>query len=144
MSCVGANLVREANRRYNTTGHTYEITLNNQCNVEPCTDREIGTPTCKLNCIPLIDIKNHPNECVDVLAIVDKVGDISTVKVRATQADLSKRDVTLIDESCTQIQFTLWGDSVDKITSDNIGHVFGIKGASVREFNGIIFKSQQM
>jgi hypothetical protein len=32
---------------------------------------------------------------------------------------------------------TLWGDEgVEKITPEHIGQVIGVKGASVREFNG--------
>lgn len=136
VSCVGGSTVREANKRFNSTGHIYEITLNVQCNVELCTDRHIGTPVVKLNAMRLLDIKHHANECVDVLAIIDKVDEIGSVTAKATQQQLSRRNVTLIDMSCTQVVMTLWGNDVDKITPDQVGQVIGVKGAPVREFNG--------
>jgi replication factor A1 len=128
--------VREANKRFNSTGHTYEISLNGQCDIELCQDRDLGVPACKLNTISLLDIKNHSNLCVDVLAAIDKVEDITTVLTKKDQKNLSKRNVTLIDDSCTQVQLTLWDNAVNKITPENIGEIFGFKGLSVREFNG--------
>jgi len=70
------------------------------------------------------------------LVIIDKVDEISSVTAKATQQPLQRRNVTIIDRSCTQVVMTLWGNDVDKITPDQIGQVVGIKGASVREFNG--------
>lgn len=108
--------------------------------MEVCNDRDIGIPACKLNCIPLIDVKHHANECVDVLVVVDKVDDIVNVTIKSTQKIVPRRNVTLIDDSCAQVQFTLWNDHVDKITPESLGNVFGIKGASVREYNGNLFE----
>lgn len=134
--CSGDHILREANKRFNSTGHAYEITLNAQCDIDRCDDRDIGTPTVKLNNVPLVDIKNHENECVDVLAIIDKVGEIASVTTKTTQQQLQRRNVTLIDTSCTKVLITLWRDDVKKITPEQIGQVIGIKGASVREFKG--------
>lgn len=89
-----------------------------------------------MRCIPLLDIKNHPNECVDLLAIIDKVDEISSVIAKATQKNLRLRNVTLIDDSCTQVKLTLWENDMDKITPDMTGSIIGIKGAPVREYNG--------
>jgi ssDNA-binding replication factor A large subunit len=90
----------------------------------------------KLNLMPLSDIKHHPNECVDVLAVVDKVDDISEVTARATQQLLKKRNVTLVDQSCTAVTMTLWANQASSFGSENTGRILAIKGASVREFNG--------
>jgi ssDNA-binding replication factor A large subunit len=78
----------------------------------------------------------HANECIDALAIIDGVDEPSSVVAKATQKTLIRRNVTLVDDGCVQVQLTLWSDDVDKITPDMIGNVIGIKGAPVREFNG--------
>lgn len=94
-----------------------------------------------MNLIPLIDVKDHANQMVDVMAVIDKVEEVATVVSRTTQQPLRRRNVTLIDESCTQVVLTMWNDQVDKFTEENIGEVWGVKGASVREFNGERFLS---
>jgi len=89
-----------------------------------------------LNLIPLADIKHHQNECVDVLAVVDKVEEVGEVTARTTQQQLKKRNVVLLDQSQTAVTMTLWNEQALSFTDENVGRIFAIKGASVREFNG--------
>lgn len=53
---------------------------------------------------------------------------------------MDKRDVYLVDESGVEVALTLWGDKAVEFNNENIGQVIGIKGCSVREFNGIFCK----
>ena len=55
------------------------------------------------------------------------------------QKQLDKRDIFLVDKSGTETCLTLWGDNA-KNFSIPLQTVIGVKGASVREFNGIKFK----
>lgn len=48
--------------------------------MEYCTD-EFVTPKMKLKPILLSNVPQHANECVDVQAIVDRIGDITQVKL---------------------------------------------------------------
>lgn len=63
--------------------------------------------------------------------------------------EVVKRDITLIDETATQVVMTLWGEQVfifyeiqtssfqaKDFDDEGVGHAIGIKGALVREFNG--------
>lgn len=49
---------------------------------------------------------------VDVVGVVKHIGDINTVVARATQKELRKRDVHLVDDSGAQVAVTIWGEEV--------------------------------
>ena len=136
ISGSGSGSVRSANKSYNTTGHDYELYLQRDSEVNLCTDQHIEQPKFKLNLVPLNRIREHIGECVDILAVIDRVNEISQVTTRADGRQLNKRDIFLVDKSGVEISFTLWGEKVSDITPDNVGVVIGIKGATIKEFNG--------
>uniref|UniRef100_A0A914H1U3 Replication protein A subunit n=1 Tax=Globodera rostochiensis TaxID=31243 RepID=A0A914H1U3_GLORO len=113
----GPRSVRAANKRFNATGHDYELVLDRDSEVVYC-DEQFETPKLKLKPILLKDLPNHVNECVDVHAIVDRVGEVSQVTSRKDMRQFDKRDIFL----ATTFHATP-------------GTVLGINGASVREFN---------
>lgn len=81
-------------------------------------------------------MKNHSGKCIDILAVVERVDDVIDSTSRTTGKELKRRHVIMVDESCVQAQMTLWNEGVDAIDQGSLGNVLGIKGASVREFNG--------
>lgn len=143
--------VREANKRFNSTGHSYEITLNAKCDVsssssacsfilsfqvEPATDRFVEETAMKLRPIKLTEIKSHANECVDVVAVVRECNDAQQLTSKQGK-NLTKRDVLLVDDSMVEVRFTLWEEAaLDPGPFAMVGSAVAIKGASVREFNG--------
>ncbi|KAM3724830.1 putative replication factor Asubunit [Dirofilaria immitis] len=137
MFYVSGGTVKQANKRFNTTGHDYEITVRNDSEVMPCLDREkIEQPKLILNIVRLCNVANHVNESIDIIAIVEKVNDIMQVTARSTGAHLEKRDIMLIDMSETEITLTFWGEQARTYDKEIEGQTIGIKGAFVKEFNG--------
>ncbi|MFH4975641.1 hypothetical protein AB6A40_002350 [Gnathostoma spinigerum] len=137
MYYVSGGTVKQANKRFNTTGHDYELTLRSDTEVSPCLDRaKIGQPKLSLNVVPLSKIAAHVNECVDVIGVIDKIGEVQQVTARATGTQLDKRDVFLIDQSGTIASLCVWGEACHKYSEDQVGQTLGIKGASVKEYNG--------
>jgi len=47
---------------------------------------------------------------LDVCAIVHSVGEISSIIAKATQKELIKRDVEIVDDSEMLVRLTVWGD----------------------------------
>jgi len=41
-----------------------------------------------------------------------------------------------VDQSGTEVVYTLWGESASGFDKNNVGKVVVVKAASVREFNG--------
>uniref|UniRef100_A0A0R3RIM8 Replication protein A subunit n=1 Tax=Elaeophora elaphi TaxID=1147741 RepID=A0A0R3RIM8_9BILA len=137
MFYVSGGTVKQANKRFNTTGHDYEVTIRNDSEVLPCLDREkIEQPKLSLSIVRLCNISNHIGEPVDIIAIVEKVNDIMQVTARNTGAQLEKRDIILIDTSETEITLTFWGEQARTYDKEIEGQTIGIKGAFVKEFNG--------
>uniref|UniRef100_A0A915C2S8 Replication protein A subunit n=3 Tax=Parascaris univalens TaxID=6257 RepID=A0A915C2S8_PARUN len=137
MYYISGGTVKQANKRYNTTGHDYELTMRSDTEICPCVDRErIEEPRLNLNVVPLAMVSSRAGQCIDVIAIIDQVSDLQQVTQRSTGALLEKRDLHLIDESGAVVVLTLWGEQARSHNLDLQHQAVGIKGASVREFNG--------
>ncbi|TKR60390.1 hypothetical protein L596_027645 [Steinernema carpocapsae] len=73
-------IVKAADKRYNSTGHDYEVTVRNDNDIVHCTDRPlIGLAPLKLNVTPLDKISAAVGKNVDILAVVEKVEDVTEV-----------------------------------------------------------------
>ncbi|KAK0414152.1 hypothetical protein QR680_007173 [Steinernema hermaphroditum] len=132
-------IVKAADKRYNSTGHDYEITIRNDADVSVCTDRAVmKAAPLKLNVRPLNKIgAGLQGQGIDVLAIVEKVDEPSDVTVRSTGNIIKKRNVYLVDDSNTMVQLTIWNDKAVEFNVDPGEHpVIGIKNAQVSEYNG--------
>lgn len=110
MYYISGGTVKQANKRFNTTGHDYEITIRNDSEVEsymlmlfqniprnstseknpnaasrflqisPCMDRDkIEQPHLSLNAVRLNQAASHVGEAVDIIAIIERVGEIVQV-----------------------------------------------------------------
>uniref|UniRef100_A0A915CMF3 Replication protein A subunit n=1 Tax=Ditylenchus dipsaci TaxID=166011 RepID=A0A915CMF3_9BILA len=132
----GPGSVKSANKQFNSTGHDYELMLGRESDVTPCTDVIIDEPKFRVNAVPLLRVTEHINECIDVLAVIDRASELSQVTTRAEQKQLDKRDLFLIDESAAEVSLTLWGDKAKEFNMAHLHEVIGIKGALVKEFNG--------
>jgi replication factor A1 len=49
---------------------------------------------------------------IDTLGVVKSVGDVTTIVTKATNRELKKRDIQLVDNSNSAITCTLWGKQV--------------------------------
>ncbi|RCN48712.1 replication factor-a protein 1 [Ancylostoma caninum] len=126
--------VKQANKRFNTTGHDYELSINANTEIAPCHD-QIPKPVLVLKICPLANIPSHKDENIDVLAVVDKMDPVNKFISRQGR-ECVKRDVQLIDQSGTVVQLTLWGDQAENFDEHAVGQVMSIKGALVKEWNG--------
>ena len=49
-----------------------------------------------------------------MIGVVKTTNDLTSVKSRATQKEIMKRDITIVDEGECSIRLTLWGAEVQK------------------------------
>ncbi|KAI6205491.1 hypothetical protein M3Y94_00798300 [Aphelenchoides besseyi] len=132
--CGASGVVREANKRFNSTNNSYDITLNGKCDVDLCTDRRIENTPVKVQPVALTDIKNNTANCIDVIAVVDKIEEPTSVTTKAGKP-LTKRDAYLIDDSMVRARVTFWEDQAMSFDVPE-GTIVTLKGVNVREFNG--------
>jgi len=126
-----------ANKQYNNTNHRYELTFESGAIIEPVEeDAEIGEiSSFKFLDIDAVSKKEVPCR-VDLCGIVTAVKPISTVNTKDGR-ELTKRDITLVDDTASSMDVTLWGNFA-KIEDAKFesNPVIGIKSVLVKEFNG--------
>lgn len=50
--------------------------------------------------------------CADIMAVVKSTSDATTIVAKATNRELKKRDICLVDDSKCAVTCTLWGKQV--------------------------------
>ncbi|VDL80529.1 unnamed protein product [Schistocephalus solidus] len=125
--------LKPANKQYNTTNNDYEMTLNSDTQIVPCEDGDdADVPETKFNFTEIgkLDLC-HP----DIVGVAHETGELQTITAKASQRELQKRDVGLVDTSGCLVRLTLWGnEAVDFDGSTNPAVV--IKSAKISDFNG--------
>uniref|UniRef100_A0AC34F1Q4 Replication protein A subunit n=1 Tax=Panagrolaimus sp. ES5 TaxID=591445 RepID=A0AC34F1Q4_9BILA len=129
--------IRKKNIRFNFTDSDYEISLNRNCQVAACNDRIYDPPKFSIKRKFISDLSTA-DEMVDILAVIDKIGDKANVLVKTKNQEVAKRDITLVDESLTAIALTVWDEKAQDDFVGQLGDVIGIKNAKIKEFNGSI------
>lgn len=90
----------------------------------------------KFNFVQLADLdKVDKDGIVDVLGVVMDVADCNEITSKATNKNYSKRDITIVDSSNSQIRCTVWG-KVATEWSVPTNTVVAFKGVKVGDFGG--------
>lgn len=128
--------LKTANKQYSKLDNDYEMTFTNETVIEPCHEPVDNIPHMNLSLMSLSELPNKSaNDLVDVLGVVKSSGDVTTIVAKATNREIKKRDLHLVDNSNCSVTCTLWGKQAEEFdSSDN--PVLLLKGAKVGEFNG--------
>lgn len=128
--------VKQANKRWSTLPHDFELTVGDDTVVSPGDENDVSCPQMQYKFVPLRDIENaEPESFVDVVAIVHRVNDVATIIQKATQKELKKRDIALVDDSQAEIALTLWGRDAEEFAGTT-GSALILKKAKISGFNG--------
>lgn len=128
--------VKQANKRFSTLPHEFELTVGDDTLVTAGDDNDLSCPQMQYRFVPLREIQNaEPDSFVDIVAVVHRVGDVVTIIQKATQKELKKRDVTLVDDSQAEIVLTLWAREAEDFAAE-VGTSLILKKGKVSGFNG--------
>uniref|UniRef100_A0A0K0F8C4 Probable replication factor A 73 kDa subunit (inferred by orthology to a C. elegans protein) n=1 Tax=Strongyloides venezuelensis TaxID=75913 RepID=A0A0K0F8C4_STRVS len=108
-------VVKTSNKRYNNTGHEYEITLRNDVEIVKI-EVSIPLPAQKFNRVSLSKIKMLPGESVDIIVVVDSMEE--AINVSAKNGMAKRMNIFLIDELSSLVKLTVWGDSCNEFTEE--------------------------
>jgi len=130
--------VKVANKKFTTITHPFEITFNSTTVVSPVEDdaSTAAIPSAHFSFVPIEQIAGmNKDDLVDVLGVVTQVSDVQTFMQKSSGRELTKRTLTLLDNTSYSIEVTLWGD---KANTEGIeaGRVVAIRAARVGTFNG--------
>ena len=131
--------IKVANMKYNTCKSGLEITFDQ--NSEIHLDNDGGDIRRNLyDFVPNIAHIEHveANKMIDLLAIVKNVGQATTLMSKKTGNELTKCDLTLVDDSGVEITMTLWGADKASAAPQQFSNnpVVAFRRARVSDFGG--------
>ena len=144
--------VKNANKKFSQLNNDYEMTLSRETQVEEGDDNgmllamssatikylltDTSCPQASFNIIKLKDLEPlEENSLVDVAAVIRSFGEAQTFTAQKTQKEYTKRDLSLVDESESEIKLTIWGQDATRFEHTE-GTPVIVKGAKVSTFNG--------
>lgn len=136
---ISGGTLRFANKKFNSLKNDYEIVLDNNSQVQRIDGTNARVPKVHYSFVTIDQINDvTPNETVDVIGIVQTVGEVSTIKTKKDNRDLQKRNITLVDTTDRSIELTLWGDHAANFATPNGEEhpVLVVKSAKVSDYSG--------
>ncbi|KAJ9057443.1 Replication factor A protein 1 [Entomophthora muscae] len=126
--------IGNANKRFSTLDHDYELTFTEKTEVEPSTQDK---PLPNLhNFVSISQVEDlSKDSTLDIIAVIKDVGDAVTLNSAKTKKELTKRDIVLVDTSMKAIRLTIW-DKPAMDFSAQVGTVLACRSLRVAEFQG--------
>ena len=129
--------LKVANMQYNTCKSNFEITFDQNSEIHLDNDTgDISKQTYEL--VKIVDLEAvEANKNVDVLAVVKMVGDPVSLISKKSGQELTKCDLTLVDDSAVEVNLTLWGEKATRAQTDYAGTpVVAFRRARVSDYGG--------
>lgn len=128
--------MKVANRQYNSTSHRYELTFDKDAIVEKC-ENDNTIETVKYSFVSTRTLQSKSLPCVvDICGIVTSFQ--PSLPVTGKQGEvLTKREITVADDSATSITVTLWGERAWQEDAKFDGNpVVALKSVAIKDWNG--------
>ncbi|KIW03005.1 uncharacterized protein PV09_05663 [Verruconis gallopava] len=127
--------VKMANKRFSQLNNDYELTFERDTRVEKAEDQS-AVPQVRYNFTSIGDMSSvENNQTTDVIGILKEVGEVSQVVSKTTSKPFDKRELTLVDDTLTQIRLTIWGAQAQSFDAP-VESVLAFKGVKVSDFGG--------
>ncbi len=134
----GGKVKPVANRAFSNLKNDYEITFDEKSTIREAED-DADISQQKYNFVKISGIANlEASTTVDVIAIVKSATDVSKITSQKQGGkELMKRDLTLVDDSNTEIRLTLWGAQANSQEYNWAEQpVVAFKGVKIGDYNG--------
>jgi len=128
--------VKPGDPKWNTCKSDYEITFSNDSNITPVED-DASILQETFNFKSLAKIEEAMGTTTDVCGVITNVGDLSSIISKKSGKEMTKKNITLSDQSGVSVEMTLWNDDTNLIQSNHVGHILAVKEARVSDFNGV-------
>lgn len=127
-----------ANKRWNTLPNDYELTLNSDADVQ-AVQEDAGIQMQRFDFNTIEQIRNvQADQMTDVIGIVKDFTPVANIVSRRTQKELTKRTITVMDDTLLSIDVTLWGEDAERCNEAELkgNPVIVIKKCKVSDFGG--------
>jgi replication factor A1 len=133
---IAKGVLKMANRKFSAVPNDYEMTLNNDAEVELVGEDETILEQ-KFHFITIDKLAAIPeDDNVDVIGVVKSVSPVIPIISKQSSKQLTKRLVTLMDKSLLSVELTFWGETAEKYGEDIVHQVIAVKAAKVSGYGG--------
>lgn len=128
--------VNIAKKQFSNLNNEYEIAFENNTEIEECMDAQ-DVPEVKYDFVAIDQLDGvEPNQTCDIIAVVDDIGDVQEIISKASQKPITKRELSLADQSGMSVRLTLWGKTAEQFDATMVKPVIAFKGVKVGDFGG--------
>ena len=123
--------VKNANKQYSKLKNEYELTFKDNGTFELCEEDISDVPTISYEFVNISDLPTieDKTKTIDVIGIVRSSGELANIVTKAGK-ELTKREVTLVDRSATEVTLTLWGNTAETFQASS-NPVLAVKNVRV-------------
>lgn len=138
LKCTGNDVV-VSNTKFNDTSNPYEINFSDRCLVKKVEsdDDSIGkTPKYVFSTLKEIQEMSVPS-VVDLIGIVKQFSPCTKVISRKNNDEVSRRTISIVDQTGLQINVTLWGELAEVNDEKLSGNpAIALKSIQIRDYQG--------
>ncbi|KAI7985352.1 Replication protein A 70 kDa DNA-binding subunit B [Camellia lanceoleosa] len=141
---ISKGTLKVANKQFKTVQNDYEMTLNENSEVEEASNEAAFIPETKFNFVPIDELGPYvnSNELVDVIGVVQNVSPTMSIRRKINNETVPKRDITIADETKKTVVVSLWNDLATNIGQELLdmsdkSPVVAIKSLKVGDFQGV-------
>ncbi|KAJ0236324.1 Replication protein A 70 kDa DNA-binding subunit D [Hirschfeldia incana] len=141
---ISRGSLKLANKQFKTVQNDYEMTLNENSEVEEASNEEMFVPETKFNFVPIEELGMYVNqrELIDLMGVVQSVSPTMSIRRRTDGEMIPKRDITLADESKKTVVVSLWNDLATGVGQELLdmadeSPVIAIKSLKVGDYQGV-------
>ncbi|KAL0736329.1 hypothetical protein Bca4012_012539 [Brassica carinata] len=138
---ISRGSLKLANKQFKTVQNDYEMTLNENSEVEEAGNEEMLT---KFNFVPIDELGAYVNkkEFIDVIGVVQSVSPTMSIRRKNDNEMIPKRDITLADETKRTVVVSLWNDLATGLGQELLDMadecpIIAIKSLKVGDFQGV-------
>lgn len=141
---ISKGTLRVANKQFKTVQNDYEMTLNENSEVEEASDEAACIPETKFKFVPIDQLGPYVNskDLVDVIGIVQSVSPTTSIRRKSNNETVPKRDIVVADETKKTVVVSLWNELATSVGQElqdiaDKSPVVAIKSLKVGDFQGI-------
>lgn len=141
---ISRGTLKVANKQFKTVQNDYEMTLNENSEVEEASSEASFVPETKFNFVPIDMLGPHVNgkELIDVIGVVQSVSPTMSIRRKSNNDIIPKRDITIADETKKTVVVSLWNDLAttvgqELLDSSDQSPIVAIKSLRVGDFQGV-------
>ncbi|XP_051115840.1 replication protein A 70 kDa DNA-binding subunit B [Andrographis paniculata] len=141
---ISKGTLKVANKQFKTVQNDYEMTLNENSEVEEASNEATFIPQTKFKFVPIDELGPFVNrrELVDVVGVVVTVSPTMSIRRKSDNETIPKRDITITDETKKTVVVSLWNDLAAGVGQELLdiadkSPVVAIKSLKVGDFQGV-------